>query len=294
MSSGIVHAVLHCALNTSDRASASSLYEGLEMKVVMRVDGDGLEGGPLGIPGPTDSQVWFIYDRRGPRVATAVELQEWTSPATTGSAYGPFDVGVQALGFHVPSVADAVDRLVRAGATKAERAAIGSVDAVVVDGDGVTIELVADADLKAPELRYLRMICDDLDRTVAWYSSIGFSASGDKRSLTWKEADGSVAEAVEQRMGVAGPPTLDLYLTADPRTTRGQRAHVAANHRGIFRIALAVRDEAVAVDRARNELGLDCLDPTLMLLPGSSLGGVTVSTLRDPDGVMLEFVERDI
>src|SRR5579859_512179 len=125
MSNGIVHAVLHCNLNTTDRAGASSLYEGLQMRIVMRVDGDGLDGGPLGIPGPTDSQVWFVYDRRGPRVGTAIELAEWTSPPTTGEVYGPWDVGVQALGFHVPAVPDVVERLVGGGATRVERAALG-------------------------------------------------------------------------------------------------------------------------------------------------------------------------
>jgi catechol 2,3-dioxygenase-like lactoylglutathione lyase family enzyme len=294
MSPEIVHAVLHCALNTTDRAAAGSLYEQLEMNVVMRVNGNGLDGGPVGIPGPTDSQVSFIYDHRGPRVATAIELQEWTKPATSGEACGPSEVGVQALGFHVPSTSDAVERLVSGGAVRLERAAPGAVDAVVLDKDGVTIELMADADVAAPELRYLRMLCGDLEHTVPWYAAIGFSPLGKRRRVVWTEGGGTAVETTEQRMRVAGPPTLDLHLTADPRSVTGQKAHVAANHRGLFRIALAVRDVAAAVETARRELGLQCLDPTLMLLPGSSLGGVTVSTLLDPDGVMLEFVERDI
>ena len=38
MPNGIVHAVLHYALNTTDRATASSLFDALDMKVVMRTE----------------------------------------------------------------------------------------------------------------------------------------------------------------------------------------------------------------------------------------------------------------
>ena len=33
------------------------------------------------IDGKTDTDTWFLYDVRGPRVAAALELVEWSSPA---------------------------------------------------------------------------------------------------------------------------------------------------------------------------------------------------------------------
>jgi catechol 2,3-dioxygenase-like lactoylglutathione lyase family enzyme len=66
---------------------------------------------------------------------------------------------------------------------------------------------------------------------------------------------------------------------------------MAANHRGLFRMAMAVPDVRAAVAAAR-AAGVDASDATFVPLPGTPLGGLWVSFFRDPDGVMVEFVER--
>jgi hypothetical protein len=69
-------------------------------------------------------------------------------------------------------------------------------------------------------------------------------------------------------------------------------AYPDANHRGLFRMALAV-DEVAA---ARAELDPDLLhridDPVWCEMPGTPLGGLKVQFLKDPDGVTVELVER--
>jgi catechol 2,3-dioxygenase-like lactoylglutathione lyase family enzyme len=194
----------------------------------------------------------------------------------------------------VRSVEDALTSLGAAGSAPARRAPLSDSRAAVRDVDGVTVELVQDSSVLLPELRYVRILCADLPRSTAWYGLIGLVTVGTPTATTWKDEDGSSTTTTEQVMRFGSQPAVDVVLTADPNSPQGQLAHSAANHRGIFRLAFAVRDVARAVETARADLGIDCRDPERMLLPGSPLGGVTVSTLRDPNGVMLELVERDI
>jgi hypothetical protein len=57
-------------------------------------------------------------------------------------------------------------------------------------------------------------------------------------------------------------------------------------------MALAVPDVRAAVEAARRSDYIEASDATLIPLPGTPLGGLWVSFFRDPDGVMVEYVER--
>lgn len=275
--------VLHCNLNVRNLATAAAVYErGLGLKVRMRSRGEGQDSTPLGLPGLTDSEAWFLFDHRGGRSAPAVELVEWFSPATANDVYQhPSEVGMQALGFAVPSVADARQHLEHAGAGAGQ---------VVTDADGVTIELIEVASTPAPTFRYVRMVCADLSTTSEWYQSIGFAPGGDVRRLSWPTVDGDV-KVKEQILSLEGPPGLELRLNAWPGRDQA-KAHESANHRGLFRMAVAVTDVRAAVGAARATGWIDVTDPTYISLPDTPLGGLWVAFFRDPDGVMVEFVER--
>jgi catechol 2,3-dioxygenase-like lactoylglutathione lyase family enzyme len=283
-----VSGAMHCNLNVRSMAAAVPVYEALGLTVRMRSRAEGADSSAMGIPRGTDSDAWFLYDHRGGRSSPAVELVEWTDPVTAGDAYSePHEVGMQALGFDVPDVPAAVAVAVAAGATRRADRPEG-IDAVIVDVDGVAIELTA-ADVPAPTLRYVRMSCADLTATTRWYEQLGFTADPTgPRSV--RGPDGAT-EVQERVLSLAGASPLELRLDRWPGTSAGDRAHVEANHRGLFRMAMGVPDARAAVEAARAG-GVEASDATYIPLPGTPLGGLWVSFFRDPDGVMVEFVER--
>lgn len=291
-----VGGVLHCKLNVRSLAAAVPVYEALGLTVRMRSRAAGQDSTSLGLPRLTDSEAWFLYDHRGGRGAPALELVEWTDPPTVGEAYGhPGEVGMQALGFAVPNTAEAVERVVEAGAT-VRLGGPDRVDATVVDVDGVALELT-DADVPAGTFRYARLVCADPAATAIWYSGLGFEPTGAAQTRGWATADGGVpvggVDVREESRAVVGPPGLELRLNGWPGETGDGRAHAAPNHRGLFRMALAVPDARAAVEAARDG-GVEVGDPSWIPLPGTPLGGVWMAACRDPDGVLVELVEPTV
>jgi catechol 2,3-dioxygenase-like lactoylglutathione lyase family enzyme len=283
---------LHCNLNVSTLAGAVGVYESLGLRVKMRSRAEGQDASAMGLGNATTSEAWFLYDARGGRCAPAVELVEWISPKTSGEAYGPAsEVGMQALGFDVPDV----NRAVRGASAQGARSRPGGpagVGEVILDADGVPLEL-SPAPVESPILRYARIVCADLERSVRWYGMLGFDPIGTQRMVYWDDA-GKAAEVVEQRLSLAGPSPFELRLTAWPSHPAATTAHSQANDRGLFRMALAVTDVRVAVEAARQSGAIEASDASFIPLPGTPLGGLWVSFFRDPDGVMVEYVERSM
>jgi catechol 2,3-dioxygenase-like lactoylglutathione lyase family enzyme len=126
----------------------------------------------------------------------------------------------------------------------------------------------------------------NLEASVRWYGLIGFEPADRYDDVKVEEGVVSVAS-----LRPRADPSLSLELTAwsSPEVTGSPIG--PANHVGIYRIALAVDDVAAA----RAELAAvlpDVPEPIWVPLPGTKLGGVTVLFLTDPDGVVVELVER--
>jgi len=282
---------LHCNLNVSTLAGAVGVYESLGLRVKMRSRAEGQDASAMGLGDSTTSEAWFLYDARGGRGAPAVELVEWIAPKTSGETYGhPGEVGMQALGLDVPDVDDAVQAATAQGARLRPGGSAG-VGAVILDADGVALELSA-AQVESPILRYARIVCADLERSARWYGMLGFDPIGTESTIRWDHA-GQAADVVEQRLSLAGPAPLELRLTAWP-SRPATAAHGRANDRGLFRMALAVPDVHLAVEAARQSGAIDASDASFIPLPGTPLGGLWVSFFKDPDGVMVEYVERSL
>ncbi len=162
---------------------------------------------------------------------------------------------------------------------------------MILDADGVALELSA-APVESSLLRYARIVCADLERSALWYGLLGFDPIGTKGTISWDHA-GETAEVVEQRLSLAGPAPLELRLNAWP-SHPAMAAHSRANDRGLFRMALAVPDVRVAVEAARRSGAIEASNASFIPLPGTPLGGLWVSFFRDPDGVMVEYVERSL
>jgi catechol 2,3-dioxygenase-like lactoylglutathione lyase family enzyme len=295
MSVGVTRA-LHCNLNVRDVAAAAAVYrDALGLRVVMRSRPVGADSSVLGLDAPTDSRVWFLYDHRGGRVGPAIELVQWDTPATIGSASSnPADVGMRALGFRVPSVAAAADRIQAAGGERTARAS-SFTDAVARDADGVDVDLVAAGHAeRAATMAHVRLNCGGLERTTQWYEALGLRRAGGVDTEVWTEApDAYGREAVPvQRLTFGDRSGFELRLTTWPGTSPTARARQAANHRGLFRMAFAVDDVDAAVATARRHPRLEAADPEYLPLPGTPVGGLRVAFLCDPDGVTVELVER--
>ncbi|MFF1732111.1 VOC family protein [Streptomyces sp. NPDC058247] len=93
-------------------------------------------------------------------------------------------------------------------------------------------------------------------------------------------------------VGLPNDPTFTVELnqwhTPEPVGPVPDRAHT----QGLYRIALACEDVNAAHAGLARDPSFGCGDPVWIPLPGTPLGGLTVMFLRDPDGVVVELVER--
>ena len=290
--------VLHCNFNTTDVDAAIRFYvEGLGLTERMRsVSEEGTSVG-LGMEGTTNSVAAFGYDYRGGRIAPAVELVQWNSPPTLGDVYAtPSEVGMQAVGFAVPNVDDAVTACLASGGTKVE-ARLASADpaiavaAVLRDPDGVIVELIGDERSESGRFRVIRLVVEDLAATTEWYQGIGFKLVGGPVVGTFEgDAPEWNGPVTVQRMVPAVLDNVELHLTTWDDVRAKGPAHVPANSRGLFRMAMGVEDVRDACAAAVPPVVPGA--PEYIELPGTPLGGLWVAFMRDADGVMVEFVER--
>ncbi|SHN18768.1 VOC family protein [Cryptosporangium aurantiacum] len=278
----LAHAALHCNLNTVDLPAAEAFYtEALGLLARMRSVSTSTDATPMGLGTDTASTTVFLYDHRGPRAAPALELVGWERPATAMA--GPVERGFVALGFRVDALPATVARLQALGHTAEEIAPVrvqGVARSAVrlVDPDGVPVEVVAipaggTSDTDGAALAYTRLACADLERTIRWYRGVGFEVRARARATA--------------ALVLPEDPTFSLELTERPAPTGTARA---ANSQGLYRLALAVEDvtAAHALLAARGAVP----DPVFIPMPDTPTGGFTVLFLADPDGTVVEFVER--
>ncbi|HEX3705916.1 MAG TPA: VOC family protein [Mycobacteriales bacterium] len=276
-----VHSMMHCNLNTRDVVAAAAFYsELLDLTPGMKTARVPTDGSGLGVDGLATSEVWFMYDGRGPRSAPAIELQEWVVPALVGAhPHEPNHLGLIAVGYAVPG-------LDPTGATLwPARGELRPV-VTVIDTDDVPVEqVVAAPDASFPLFSHVRINCSDLERSKQWYARLGFEAVGEPVGLSGDVTlTSQTLEAVsDQSFAIE----LTQWLTPGPVGTAASPAY----HRGLYRIALGL-DDVKAAYEALAEGQPDIPEPLWVELPGTRLGGVWVMFLTDPDGVVIELVQR--
>ena len=282
---------LHCNLNVRTLAAASGLFEALGLRVKMRSRAEGQDATAMGLGDATDSEAWFLYDRREGAARPPSSSSNGSTPRPPGRCtHTPVRSACRRSGSRCPiSVRQSTPS--RPRVPMCVPGGPAGIDAVILDADGVALELSA-APVESAILRYVRIVCADLERSARWYAMLGFDPIGTQGPIRWEHA-GEVADVVEQRLSLAGPPPLELRLTRWP-SHPATAAHGRANDRGLFRMALAVPDVRAAVEAARHSGAIEASDASLIPLPGTPLGGLWVSFFKDPDGVMVEYVERSI
>jgi len=285
------HSVMHCNLNTVDGARAAGFAMavfGLDPR--MRSVSTDDDSTSMGMGRSTASVTTFLYDRRGPRAVPAVEFVEWRRPVTEPADEGMRPSAFVALGYRVPSLSRLEKRLTALGYEATPVAGGLRVRGgiwpglTVSDPDGVTIEVAeippAAADPAGGLTSHERMRCTDLARSIAWYGSIGWTvrARGTDDGTPWVS------------LVLPEDPTFSLELQERAGTADG--APRRANTQGLYRIALAVEDVREAHAALVRESGEQVPEPNFIPMPDTPTGGFTVLFLADPDGAVVELVER--
>jgi catechol 2,3-dioxygenase-like lactoylglutathione lyase family enzyme len=285
--------LLHTNYNCTDIDLLERWFNGVfDLKTVMRTESEGGAGEAFGIYQPTSSRTVFLYDHRGGRRATSLEMVRWSDPPTTGSPYpSPWDHGIQSVAFTVPDVDEVVRRAEAGGGRLVRR---GGGGALLRDPEGVAVEVVPAA-VEHPEAHHNRIVCSDLDASVEWYAQLGFrpapggiAVPGD---ALW-EGDGDRAVAREVPMVATDDDTFSLIFTGWSGSPPVGPAYAMPFHQGLFRMAIAVDDVQAAYEALR-DAGIGRQPPYTFTLSGTPFSdGLRIMFLRDPDDILVELVER--
>jgi catechol 2,3-dioxygenase-like lactoylglutathione lyase family enzyme len=282
--------VLHLNLNTTDIEAAARFYEtvfGLDLK--MKSSGDEGDWRFHGIEEPVSSAGWFLYDDRGARTSPAIELVEWYRPVTAGSAYPSLvHRGMTSLRLRVPTLDGLAEAVEAAGGTVVGPLGDGL---LVRDLDGVHLELLPGTDPAVTGTRIdgSRVGCADLGRSLEWYARLGFAVTAPV-STGSIDVDGSSVRLTSVPVALpSGSVTLELTQWLDP--VAEDPAHARLWYRGMVRLAVSVEDLDATV-AALGAAGLPTPEPHFFALPGTSIGGLRVLFLTDPDGFTVELVHR--
>jgi catechol 2,3-dioxygenase-like lactoylglutathione lyase family enzyme len=284
---------LHTNYNCTDLDRIERWYTAVfELKAVMRSASEGASGEPFGIYQGTSSNTAFLYDHRGGRQATSVELVQWTDPPTAGRPYPhPWHHGVQSLGFVVPDLEVIAERAEAEGGHVEQR---GDKALLLRDPEGVAVEVVAGG-TDRPQAHHVRVVCADLDRSIAWYEELGFHRATQDTMITGADLWPSTSDRALTRE-VAVTPTDDqtyaLILTAWSGPKPISPSYGMPFHEGLYRVAIAV-DDVHAAYTSLSSAGIARQPPYTFTLPGTPItDGLTIIFVRDPDGVLVELVER--
>lgn len=289
----LVRRFLHCNYNCHDLERVERWYETVVgLKIVMRTSSFDEDGTPFGIYGTTDARTHFLYDHRGGRRTTSLELVQWVRPLTLGGPYPfPWSRGIVAASYTVPDIDAAVLSSAEAGGTVERR---GERWALLRDPEGTAVEVVAAEG--PPEALALRVVCSDADRTRSWWTEhLGLVEAPQllrvPGSTMWPAVDG---HSLVAEHGLCGPddPSFGVVLTQwDGPPPAGPTA-AAPFHHGLYRIATAVDDVDSSFDTL-SASGVARQPPYRFQLPDTPLtDGLKIIFLRDPDGILVELVER--
>jgi catechol 2,3-dioxygenase-like lactoylglutathione lyase family enzyme len=286
-----VRRLLHCNYNCTDLDLLERFYlEVFGLRTVMRSGGGGNDGTPFGIYGTTASNAAFLYDHRGGRRSCALELVQWTEPVTTGSVYPyPWDRGIQAVGYSAADLEAVAAAALARGATVTRR---GDGWLLLRDPEGVAVEVTA-AD-GPTQARYLRIVVSDLDRTLAWWGQLGYAPGTlftPPAAEIWPGADGHAVTA-EQAMVPTDDPSFGIVFTTWDGPPPVGPTYAMPYHQGLYRMAMAV-DDVHAAYAALMVLGIPRQPTYTFAMPGTKLThGLTILFIRDPDGILVELVDR--
>jgi catechol 2,3-dioxygenase-like lactoylglutathione lyase family enzyme len=294
---------LHICYCCADGGAARDFFvEHLAMKNTMNTPMERTPGGLLGIDSDITSQARFVYDRRGPRVSPAIEIQHWMDPPLEGTpSSDPFEVGLKAVGFAVPDLPAAVTRLVGAGCLVVAQGAspFDASAALLVDVRGITLELVADGALGAAEtqMHHVRLTVSDLDASLSFYDQLGFDviergSLSDASFVGHEGSESASASGRYARVRLRDEQFEARLIQWDSPSGHG-RHYANPYHSGLFRIALGVEDTRASYEAMGAAGAIFDRPPQDVVLSGTPVPNMWITFITDPDGIPYEFVQRE-
>ncbi|MGZ4692701.1 MAG: VOC family protein [Acidimicrobiales bacterium] len=279
--------IFHVNVNCSDLARSRRFY----------VDGCGLAEGVRTTPEQPQSGVAFGLDRAWWDALIlvgasgfdggAIDLLQWLQPEPTGAPSAALhQAGFQSIGLHVPDLGAALSNCVAHGGS-ALGAPIDDEDrsdggptgvALVRDPDGTVVELAGG---DAARLAFVSLTTHDLERSLAFYLTLGFRESArvhgaDSRVDVVMDAPGG-GEVQLRLVGFESPPVA-------PGIAR------PANALGIWRTALLLEDlDGAVAELRRSDVEL-LSDPQSMAM-GPGLPELRFVCSRGPDQEVIELIE---
>jgi catechol 2,3-dioxygenase-like lactoylglutathione lyase family enzyme len=260
----------------------------------MQTDGKPSHSGLLlGYTGLTRCQASFMYDWRGPRSSSALELVQWIDPPTEGQPYDDVSIpGLHAIAFGVESLDQIEWQITRAGGVALPQRSgspFGTVDVPAIllrDPDGATVEVV-EGNFPATTILGIRATCSNLDASIRFYEMVGFEVVNGPTTgkFIWGEGRTATLALPEDEDGfklcVAQPNDVAVNCCS----------YGTAHHSGFTRMALRV-DDARDTHRQLSSEGLILGGPFPVDLGGTAVQDLHIACINDPDGILVEFVDR--
>jgi catechol 2,3-dioxygenase-like lactoylglutathione lyase family enzyme len=290
--------IFHVNVNCSDLTRSRDFY----------VDGCGLTEGVRTTPADAQSGAAFGLERArwdawilvGPSAfeGGAIDLLEWQEPAPAGRAPAAlYESGFQRVGLVVPDLDVAIAGVTAHGGTVWSDPLVhevgGGKQVRVVfasDPDGTVVELFEG---EVARLSFVGVACTDLERSVAFYGTLGFherarfpSASDDGAHL---HVDGPVAMTEVMMAAPAGGEVSFVLVGFDQPAPR-PAARRAANTLGMWRTALLLPDLDRAV-AALHAAGVELISPPQTMAMGPGLPELRFVCARGPDAEVIELIE---
>ena len=262
--------VFHVNVNCSD----------LDRSVTFYRDGLGLTQGTRTAPERPQSgaafgldrawwDAWILVGDRGFE-GGAIDLLQWLEPTPIGIApQSLLEPGWQRIGVVVADIDAALASAVQQGGTAwsepFDTDGEGSLRLCFVsDPDGVAIELIAGG--VGPRLAFVGMTCADLERSLVFYETLGFTqqlrVAASRESSAHLRIEGRTAMQ-EILLAPAGGGEVSLLLAGFTEPNVVDAPVRAANTLGCWRVALLVDDLDIAC-AALSSLGVVLLRPALL------------------------------
>jgi catechol 2,3-dioxygenase-like lactoylglutathione lyase family enzyme len=284
---------LHANYNCRNLEGLERWYTELfALKPVMRSDSASTDSIAFGLREVTTTSTIFLYDHRGGRRTTSLELVGWHHPDVIGQPYEhAWEHGIQSVGYCVNDLDEVAGKAVAGGGRVVRR-----VDGALLlrDPEGVAVEVLA-SDVSPPEAHHMRVVVSDLNRTIDWYSGVGLTLSPQSivvpGAQLW-EGDAEHTIAAESAMVGTDDPTYSLVFNTWSGPPPVGPPYLTNYHNGIYRFAVAVDDVYEAFENLR-AAKLAVYPPYTFALPGTPItDGLTILFIRDPDGILVELVQR--
>jgi catechol 2,3-dioxygenase-like lactoylglutathione lyase family enzyme len=265
--------------------------------------GAGAEEEPLAnAAGPVQWDAWMLQDVRG-FAGPSVDLLRWQIPSPVGHPYtDPSHLGFARLGVLVPDIESAHRKASEAGYRCLSPPGQVPVDPdrearlfVVLDPDGIRIELIEQAAMTSPQLMFVDVNCSDHARSLEWYERVlGLEVRGRWGPGSVRGDVNGIEGDVEWEVAYLFPPGQEAFaidLVQWHRPAPIGRPYANANHLGLYRMAFMVEDIRSCHDELLRQ-GVECPAPIwLDMGPDIPIDGLFALFFPDPDGTCIELIE---